>query len=71
MRYNFIIFLLVFSKKGLDPALHVFQIPNFENKIFLGKDNASFVDVIHCNLGGYGVNWNCGDVDFYRMKYYL
>lgn len=47
---------------GLDPAGPLFK-PN--STVFLTKDDAEFVDVIHTDSGFYGTKMALASVDFY------
>ncbi|KAI5746986.1 hypothetical protein M8J77_009848 [Diaphorina citri] len=48
---------------GLDPALPGYSKGQTENR--LAPTDASFVEVIHTNIGEYGEDWASGTVDYY------
>lgn len=48
---------------GLDPANPGYSKQETENR--LAPTDATVVEVIHTNVGGYGEEWACGTVDYY------
>lgn len=53
----------VYWVTGLDPANPGYSKQETENR--LAPTDATVVEVIHTNVGGYGEEWACGTVDYY------
>ncbi|XP_065203527.1 lipase member H-A-like [Planococcus citri] len=53
---------------GLDPAFPKFFPPFLDGDNILHKDHGAFVDVIHTNIGRYGVLYSDAHYDIYANK---